>query len=68
MVRRQETSLKDVKLEIIPSTLKITSTPSGARVFVNDKQYSDTPMELRQLSPGVYKKKMVMIPRRAMSQ
>ena len=55
VVRRQETSLKDVKLEIIPSTLKITSTPSGARVFVNDKQYSDTPMELRQLSPGVYK-------------
>lgn len=28
VVRRQETSLKDVKLEIIPSTLKITSTPS----------------------------------------
>lgn len=55
VTRRQETLLKDLKLEIIPSTLKITSTPEGARVFVNDKQYSDTPMELKQLLPGVYR-------------
>ena len=55
VTRRQETVLKNLKLEIIPSTLKITSKPEGARVFVNDKQYSDTPMELRQLLPGVYR-------------
>ena len=55
VTRRQETVLKNLKLEIIPSTLKITPSPEGARVFVNDKQYSDTPMELKQLLPGVYR-------------
>ena len=55
ITRKQQTFLKDIALEIVPSTLKISSAPEGARVFVNGKQYADTPTELKQLLPGLYK-------------
>ncbi len=50
----QTTTLRNLALEIKPSSLAISSVPSGAKIYVNEKQYDDTPSELKGLLPGVY--------------
>lgn len=43
-----------LRLEVLPSALTISSRPEDAIVFVNDKQYNNTPTALTSLPPGVY--------------
>ncbi len=52
--RSQTTTFRNLTLEIKPSSLVISSTPAGAKIFVNEKQYDDTPSELKGLLPGSY--------------
>ncbi len=50
--RRQTVS---VKLMGLPATLRITSTPEGARVFVDDNYQGKTPTSAPQLAAGEHK-------------
>ncbi len=52
--RSQTTTLRNLPLEIKPCSLVISSVPAGAKIYVNNKQYDDTPTELKGLSPGTY--------------
>lgn len=54
-VNRDKTTEVSALLEVLPSSLSILSEPSGAAVFVNGKQYNNTPTVLKSLSPGQYK-------------
>ena len=46
--------LDDMVLEVKPGSVKINSKPSGAVVFINGKNYGDTPFSIASLKPGSY--------------
>ena len=54
-INREKTTAVTASLQVLPGSLKITSTPSGATVFIGDKQYENTPTEIKDLQPGQYK-------------
>ena len=59
VVREKPTS-ESIVLHILPGALSITSTPGGATVFLNDRQYENTPTEIKNLTPGNYKLRLEM--------
>jgi hypothetical protein len=54
-VNRDKTTSVSATLQVLPGSLKITSSPSGATVFLGDKQFENTPTEIKDLAPGQYK-------------
>jgi hypothetical protein len=48
----------DVNLQLLPGNLNVKTTPSGASVTVNDQQYQNSPVEIKNLQPGNYKIKV----------
>ncbi len=54
-VNRDKTTPLAPKLQLLPGSIKVTSTPSGASVYIGDKQYSNTPSTIKNLNPGTYK-------------
>lgn len=52
--RRTVTTVSDAVLEMKSGSLKITSHPSKAIVYINGKHYGDTPVNLSNLKPGTY--------------
>lgn len=54
VVKRGQTTRTKVDMAILPGTLKVTSTPSGARLYIAGKHYGNTPRTIKNLSPGVY--------------
>jgi hypothetical protein len=58
VVNRDEKQSVQVDLHILPGALNIRTTPVGATVTVNDRQYQNTPVELKNLQPGDYTVKL----------
>ncbi len=54
-VNREKPTTVTASLQVLPGTLKVTSTPPGAKVFLGDRQYENTPTEIKDLQPGQYK-------------
>lgn len=52
--RRTVTSFTDAVLEVKSGSIKISSRPSKAIVYINGKHYGDTPVALSNLPPGSY--------------
>ena len=55
IVPRGGTVRRDIRLETTPGTIKITSSPSGAEVFLNDKKVGVTPWTVPGVQPGNYR-------------
>ncbi len=53
-VNREKVSSVAASLQMLPGSLAISSSPSGAAVFIGDKQYENTPTEVKGLQPGSY--------------
>ena len=53
VTKEQITDIK-ADLQILPSSIAITSNPPGASVFINNRQYENTPTEIKNLQPGNY--------------
>ncbi|HBC88440.1 MAG TPA: hypothetical protein DCZ94_15945 [Lentisphaeria bacterium] len=51
---------KDVQvtLLLLPGSLNITTAPAGATVLLNDREYKNSPVEIKNLLPGTYKLKL----------
>jgi hypothetical protein len=55
---------KDVKkevavtLQLLPGNLNVKTNPPGASVTLNDRQYQNSPVEIKNLQPGDYKLKV----------
>ena len=41
-------------LEVKPGSIQVNSKPSGAGIFINGKNYGDTPFKISNLKPGSY--------------
>ena len=52
--RKTVTSFTDAVLEVKSGSIKISSKPSKAIVYINGKHYGDTPVTLSNLPPGSY--------------
>jgi len=53
-VEAGDTSRVDAELDPIPGRLRVTTSPSGSRVFVNDRMRGEAPLEVEGLAPGQY--------------
>jgi len=42
-------------LKVIPSDLQIVSTPTGARIYVNNQYKGTSPVSLKKIKPGTYR-------------
>lgn len=58
VVPRDAKKQVSMDLQMLPGGLKITTTPAGASVFVNGRQYQNSPLEIKDLTPGKYNVKM----------
>lgn len=47
-----------VTLQLLPGNLNIKTNPPGASVTLNDRQYQNSPVEIKNLLPGDYKLKV----------
>jgi len=54
-VNRDKTANVTATMQVLPGTLKVSSTPTGATVFLGDRQCGSTPVEVKDLQPGQYK-------------
>jgi hypothetical protein len=54
VVERSKDCVINVALNVQPGTLSISSTPSGATIFINDMQNEKTPLTVTGLQPGRY--------------
>ncbi len=43
------------ELEALPGAMRLTSVPSGARIYINDVPRGETPLLIETLSPGEYR-------------
>ena len=46
--------LEQLVLEVKPGSIRIKSKPSGAVIYINNKNYGDTPFNISNLKPGTY--------------
>ena len=46
--------MEKMVLEVKPGAIQVNSRPSGARIFINGKNYGDTPFKISNLKPGAY--------------
>lgn len=46
--------LERLVLEVKPGSIRITSKPAGAVIYINGKNYGDTPFSISNLKPGAY--------------
>jgi len=46
--------LDQLVLEVKPGSIRIKSRPSGAVIYINNKNYGDTPFNISNLKPGTY--------------
>ncbi len=53
-IPRNKKISKTINLQILPGSIEVKSTPPGSAVFVNDRQYENTPATITNLKPGVY--------------
>ncbi len=60
VVTRDEKKDVQVTLQILPGTLNIKTTPAGATVSVNARQYQNSPVTLKDLQPGDYTVKLTL--------
>lgn len=44
----------NARLQVLPGSLKVVTTPPGAALFVNGKRYNNTPAQIKNLKPGKY--------------
>jgi NOL1/NOP2/fmu family ribosome biogenesis protein len=54
-VQKGEEKTVSANLQILPGVLRIVSQPTDAELHVNDQKHQNTPAEIRDLAPGVYK-------------
>lgn len=54
IVSRGGTVRVNTRLQVKPASIKVTTTPEGADLLVNGKQYNKTPTTLKNLKPGTY--------------
>jgi hypothetical protein len=47
-----------VTLQLLPGNLNVKTNPPGASVTLNDRQYQNSPVEIKDLQPGDYKLKV----------
>jgi hypothetical protein len=47
-----------VTLQILPGRLNVKTNPPGASVTLNDREYENSPVEIKDLAPGDYKLKV----------
>ena len=57
-VIKAETKTVTANLAILPGSLKISSTPAGASVFLNGEPSRQTPTEIKDLKAGTYTVKL----------
>lgn len=53
-IRRDQNLEKEIKLNLLPGSLEVTSAPAGADVFINDQPYGVTPLQLKTIPAGKY--------------
>jgi hypothetical protein len=53
-VNRDKTSATTAELQMLPGSIAVTSSPTGAAVFIGNRQYENTPTEIKNLQPGPY--------------
>jgi hypothetical protein len=53
-VLREKTQRIAATLQLLPATLKVSSVPAGAALFINGQQYENTPAVIADLAAGVY--------------
>ncbi len=58
ILKRNETEQIKATLEELPGSIKIESNPSNCLVFLNGRQYENTPVKIDNLLPGNYKLKV----------
>ena len=51
---RQTTRLDRQVLEVKPGSIRVNSRPAGAVLYINGKNYGDTPLSISNLKPGSY--------------
>jgi len=49
-----QTARVNALLQMLPASLTVTSDPSDSNLFVNGKQYNNTPTTIKNLTPGEY--------------
>lgn len=54
IVSKGETVRVNAKLQVKPGSITVNTTPKGASLLVNGKQYNNTPTTLKELRPGTY--------------
>lgn len=59
-VRRDETTDVNVSLEMLPGSLALDSTPSGAALFINDVDYGVTPYKRETIDADSYRIRLVL--------
>jgi hypothetical protein len=55
VISRNKKMSKTARLQMLPGVLKLSSSPAGAQVFVNGRQYENAPTTIKNLKPGNYK-------------
>jgi len=58
LVLRDKSITRSIPMQLLPGSVTISSTPPGSFVYINDKQYDNTPCEVKDLKPGTYKLKL----------
>lgn len=52
MIKNGENKTIEIDMPAIPGSVSVTSEPSGAAVFIDDKQYGVTPCEIKEIIIG----------------
>jgi hypothetical protein len=58
VVIKEEKKSASVTLQLLPGNLNVTTNPPGASVTLNDRQYQNSPVEIKGIQPGDYKLKV----------
>ncbi len=60
ITKRNDTVSRDIQLMKLPGSLKVSSTPKGAMVYINnDLKNQSTPCTIEKITPGKYTVKVV---------
>ncbi len=57
-VQRDKLSKIKVSMLLLPGSIKVETSPKNAQLFINGRQYQNTPFTLKDVNPGTYKVKV----------